>query len=411
MTTEQPSTNPRLVREADLFAEAGLRVLVLCSDSGTWAKESDELLLRSRRWHCLRVGGLVGSPRFRWTHHRYTIARGIADKLAPSRSRLAGLAISRIQPELLAAASRNRARLYVGHAIGALRPAVLSAGLNQAAVGYDIEDVLVGHYASDPRQPARASMIRELEGRYLPRCTYITAASSGIADSYCRRYRLPKKPQVLLNVSSLSQRPDSFRPTHLDSFRPLRLYWFSQTIGPDRGLEDVVCALGLLPDVNVELTLQGTVWGPYADHLHAIARQANVKPSAIKLLDPVPSDNLARTAAEFDIGLALERPDLENRDVTITNKIFLYMLAGMAVLATHTRGQDEIFHDKPGIGAQYPAGNVAALADHIRTLANNRRMLDRAREASWSAATDQYNWERHGTKLLKGVESVLGPSS
>ena len=51
------------------------------------------------------------------------------------------------------------------------------------------------------------------------------------------------------------------------------------------------------------------------------------------LCHQVDHDELIHTMTEFDIGLALERPDDSNYSLTVTNKIFSYFLAGLPVEA------------------------------------------------------------------------------
>src|SRR5260370_1251501 len=80
----------------------------------------------------------------------------------------------------------------------------------------------------------------QVERESLPQCCYVTAASPGIAGAYASKYGIPT-PTSILNVFPLAERPLRFRETRPDG--PLRLYWFSQTIGPGRGLENVIRAM------------------------------------------------------------------------------------------------------------------------------------------------------------------------
>ena len=50
ITTGQPSTNPRLVKEADAFSEAGHEVNVVAAHWSEWASNLDGPLLASRQW-------------------------------------------------------------------------------------------------------------------------------------------------------------------------------------------------------------------------------------------------------------------------------------------------------------------------------------------------------------------------
>jgi len=53
----------------------------------------------------------------------------------------------------------------------------------------------------------------------------------------------------------------------------------------------------------------------------------------------VDGDDLLSRIAEHDIGFAGEMPHCRSRDLTVTNKILQYLLAGLAVVASGTAGQ------------------------------------------------------------------------
>ena len=77
-------------------------------------------------------------------------------------------------------------------------------------------------------------MISLIESRWLPGCAYMTAVSPGIADAYVENYGVAQ-PHVVLNVFPKSHAPSGATPRGTARPGP-SLYWFSQTIGPDRGL-------------------------------------------------------------------------------------------------------------------------------------------------------------------------------
>src|ERR1039458_2373818 len=127
---------------------------------------------------------------------------------------------------------------------------------------------------------------------------------------------------------------------------PVRLYWFSQTIGLGRGLEDVIQAMGQLKGCNIELHVRGRWAGRYKEALFSLATSVGVLHQQICSHDPEPQSEMIRLATIHDVGLALERKDTENHDLCIANKIFTYLLAGNAVIATATRGQQLIIDRK-----------------------------------------------------------------
>ena len=133
-----------------------------------------------------------------------------------------------------------KADLYIAHYPAALPAAAKSAARHGARYAFDAEDFHLGDLPDLPKHEHERRRLRAIEGAYLPRAAYVTAASPGIADAYVKGYGI-KRPAVVLNVFPLSRAPASTTPRGTVEPGP-SLYWFSQTIGPDRGLEAAVAA-------------------------------------------------------------------------------------------------------------------------------------------------------------------------
>jgi glycosyltransferase involved in cell wall biosynthesis len=404
ITTGQPATNPRLVKEADALAGAGYDVHVVAAHWGEWATEMDRGILASRSWQMTLVD-------WRQAHDpslflRSRLRHWAFRKLTPAWT-LGGVApvaaLSRVGPELLAAARRVPASIYIAHNLGALPVACAAAKATTARVGFDAEDFHSGQLSSF-HDAQLAAFTRAVERRLIPQCAYVTAASPGIADAY-RTLCGIRQPTCILNVFPLRERPARFRPRSVDS--PLRLHWFSQTIGPTRGLEDAVGAVGLLRGRDIQLHLRGR-WQPgYEDQLRRLAAMHGVAQEQIVSYQPSPPEDLVRLSAEYDIGLALEWPVSANHDILLSNKIFTYLLAGNAVIASRTSGQLALATELHQAASLCQPQNPASLAAAIKTWIENPSALDRARETAWHLGTNRYNWDLEQTKFLKVVADAL----
>jgi glycosyltransferase involved in cell wall biosynthesis len=405
LASGQPSVDPRLVKEADALHEVGHDVQVICSHMVPWADAADRELLQTRSWTCTYVGGdSNGTTTEYW---RTRLRHGLSRRLWlawPLSDRLRRYSVCRVLPELAGAAMRAKAELYIAHYTGALVAAAEAARANRALFAFDAEDFETGSYNLDAGPSRMDRLIERFERQYLPRSAYITGASPGIAEAYKAKYEIPL-PATILNVFPLAERPRELRGISLD--RPLRLYWFSQTIGPGRGLEDVVQAMGQLKGCKIELHLRGRWAGSYKEALFSLATSVGLLPQQIYSHDPGPQSEMVRLAALYDVGLALERRDTVNRDLCITNKIFTYLLAGNAVIATATRGQRMIMETVGDAGFPYEPGDVNALAHGLRLWDENRNMLQLVRQKSWNWGTNRFNWDLEKKKLVQQVEDVL----
>src|SRR5262249_9499495 len=153
-------------------------------------------------------------------------------------------------------------------------------------------------------------------------------------------------------------------------------HWFSQTIGPGRGLEDLLAAL---PQVAypAEIHLRGN---PVAGFARWLAdRTPEAWRGGIFLHDVVPNQKLLSRIAEHDIGFASEMNFCRTRDLTVTNKLLQYLLAGLAVVASDTAGQREVAEQAGDAVLLYPSGEPRALAAQLNALLGSSERLVRAK--------------------------------
>lgn len=404
----QLSVDPRLLKEADALHEAGHEVRVICSHYIPWADAADQELLRGRGWGCSYVGGDFNghSREAARTRLRHGLARRLPLAWPVSRT-LRQYALCRVLPELAAAACRTPAELYIAHYPGALVAAAQAARRHGAALAYDAEDFESGAYPVAAGPGPFDRLIERCERECLPRCAYVTAASPGIAQAYARKYGIAP-PSPVLNVFPLAHRPAQFRPGEPGG--PLRLYWFSQTIGADRGLQDVVRAMGELKDCNLELHLRGRWAEGFETELRGLAASLELPRERIQAQPPAPPSDMVRLAAACDVGLALERLDTYNHDICISNKLFTYLLAGNAVAATATAGQQPIMQTIGEAGFSYQPGDIRALASGLRRWSEGRNILHQARRRSWDWGTSRFNWDTEKKTFLQIVEQALSRS-
>ena len=183
------------------------------------------------------------------------------------------------------------------------------------------------------------------------------------------------------------------------------LYWFSQTIGPGRGLEPLVAVLGRI-NTPCALRLRGLPAPGFPDALRGLARAAGFTGSLA--FEPLgPPEAMMTLAASADLGLSLEQSTPLNRDLCLTNKIFTYLLAGMPVALTPTSAQ---------LGLA-PALGTAALCLDLARPAEAATVLDAflgdparrtsARSAAWRLGRTRYHWEQEIPALLASVETAL----
>ena len=397
VTPGQIGSNPRVVKEADALRQAGHEVHVVATRMLDFVEPRDRALMDRIAWRLERVD-LRSSLRWKLRRAGQLCARRAYAATGFARSAEAGL--SAATPLLRRAALATPADLYIAHYPAALPAAAAAAQAHGGRYAYDAEDFHLGDWPDDPTFDLERRLVHAIEGRYLPGCAYITAASPGIAEAYAEAYGI-EPPHVVHNTFPLVQA--SPRPTPGGTTRPgPSLYWFSQTIGPDRGLECAARAIGLAR-TRPHLYLRGTPAPDYAATLGALAAASDAA-GHVHLLPPDEPDRMEELAAAYDAGLCSETTHTASRRLCLTNKMFSFLLAGIPPLLSDTPAHCR-FAAEAGLGdLLYPHDDPAALALLLDRLFADPTCLAAARAQAWRLGQERYNWEKQdqGT-LLDGV--------
>ena len=241
LSSGQPSVNPRLVKEANALITAGYDVSVIYSFWTHWAWEMDKKLFATVSWQPILAGGspYQNKSLYFLTRLRFKIVSLIASNIT-LKFGIAEMAKGRAYVELFRKAKSIKASFYIAHNLAALPVAVKATNFHRAKCGFDAED-FHRQEVSDSTLDFNYRISSFLEDKYLTSCAYITTASPLIAKAYKKLY--PQlDPVVIDNVFEKKFLQDQVE--RIDD--KLKLFWFSQTVGKNRGLENVIGALNLL---------------------------------------------------------------------------------------------------------------------------------------------------------------------
>ena len=270
-------------------------------------------------------------------------------------------------------------------------------------VAVDVEDWYSEDLLFADRRSRPLRLLRQAEDFVLNHAVYSAATSESMADALVAAYRCPR-PIVVHNTFPLQP---TARPDAPVGSAPPAFIWFSQTIGPGRGLE-LFFAAWERTTVPSRVFLLGDERPGYRRKI--LDRLSPGKRELVRFLPLVTPDALPLKLAEFDLGLALEPVWPINRDVTITNKIFQYMNAGLAVVATATAGQSEVMRAAPAAGLLLEAHETTRNAALLDELLGDRARLAACQHASRAAAVSRCTWEHDAPRLLAAVATALGPA-
>ncbi len=383
--------NPRVVKESTTLANAGYDVTVLSIRNHAPSEPLDRELtrglnLRHEQLDMLPGGGLAVFRR----RLALWIARDAAKRFGWKSIHSLGPANA-----LLARMKSLPADLTIVH-----NEVPHWAGTRLLAMGRrvvaDIEDWHSEDLLPADRLQRPLSTIREVERTLLQKCA-TTTTSHALAEGLHARYG-GRRPTVVTN--SFLLQPDPHRP---QANRVPSFFWFSQTLGPGRGLEVFLRAWQLTTTPS-QLVLLGDDRGDYARTLLSSLPQE--RRTAVSFLGLVPPSELPALIAQHDIGLALEDKSIVNRDLTITNKILQYLNAGLFVIASDTAGQREVLANTAA-GFVDSFADPAASAKRLDALLADRAALAAGQRAARQLAESHYSWEREGPRLIAHIEQAL----
>jgi len=393
------ASNPRAIKEADALHDAGYRVTVVAGDLSSSFRPFDEEVVARAPWTAVRIGPSALSSRLA---SRTALAIVQACRLAPRRMPL-WLAVAAHSPQTAAlarAACAVSADLYIAHYVAAFPAAAAAARRHGAALGYDAEDFHAGERIDRAGESCRTDLVRAIEAAFLPRCSHLTAAAPMIADAYAELYG--QKPLSVLNVFPLGEACNRHVPAKSGE---LSAYWFSQTIGPDRGLQSFIQAMACT-QARVTLHIRGNdMWG-HGKALLSLAQSLQIG-DRVKLLPMASPFAMVELAGEYDIGLSLETDVSENRRRCLTNKIFTYLLAGRPVLMSDTPAQQALAGELGEAAALVSLADPATIAGQLDRWALTPEGLQAAGRTACRLARGRFNWEIEKGAFLASVAQAL----
>src|SRR5262249_49879679 len=146
----------------------------------------------------------------------------------------------------------------------------------------------------------------------------------------------------------------------------------------------------------------------YGNLLGDTHRDALAKLGSRVVVRPIPpAAEVMTTLGRHHIGLTLDRADSLNLSLTICNKFFLYLQAGLAVVDSDLPGQMPARGPHPEIGAASRPGDTRALAAMLRQLTDATTLAAR-QSAAWELGCTQYSWDIEQRIFLDAVKAAEG---
>jgi glycosyltransferase involved in cell wall biosynthesis len=288
----------------------------------------------------------------------------------------------------LARAAKRRGPFDVVHAndFDTLLAGRRAARPSNARLVYDAHEIYADQEPDAPALYRR--FVRTLEGPLARRAAAVVTVSDPIADELFGSLRLESPPIVVLNCPPIS----TAEPLPQQD-GPLRAV-YQGAMGPGRPIRDLLDALETSDEV--ELTIR--VVGADLAELRAQIAERGLQ-TIVSVAEPVPPDRLVEALSGFHAGLVINRPLTRNDELVFPNKLFEYLMAGLAVIVPRLPGLASLV-DAEEIGLTYEPGQPAALGAALTQLAREPSRVAAMRKRARQLALERYNAEAQTGCLL-----------
>lgn len=332
----------------------------------------------------------------------------IIQRIKHSLFNLTHYPVSRIAEEL----AKERAELYVANDLPTLLFCRYAASKNNSFLVYDSHELFLEAHKGN--QIAKYNLVKRAihtvhhfvfflnESRLITTTDLNLTVNYSISDIIAKRYRI-QRPLVIRNVFEY-QKPMKKRLFHkkfkLDSNKKIILY--QGGLSPKRGLKLLINALLYLDDKYV-IIFMGK--GCYKVQLRELAIRLN-KNNRVFFAKPVSKSRLISYTASADVGYLFYHTFNLNQVLTLPNKLFEYMMAGLPIVAQDLPEIRQIVN-KEQIGiliSEKASSEELARAIQNAFLPSNWK---RFHNNALKKAKQKYKWEREEKKLKRAYKKVF----
>jgi glycosyltransferase involved in cell wall biosynthesis len=379
LTPGELTRDPRARRAAHAGLADGWEVVGVCPATGGSPAPLDGIrvvrlrggALNSRLRDAGLGGGRPDNPLMRELRGIYRLVR-----------------LARLTTGLLRAGRRfENADVVHANDFDTLPAARLLARAFNARLVYDAHELYTMQEADPPRLYVAA--VRRLERMLARRADAVVTVSEPIARELQRLLGLARTPLVVLNCPA---RSETIGRSAVG--RPLRAV-YQGAVGLGRSLDDLLDAAAVAD--GVELTLR--VIGADLDSLRSQVAARGLE-SRVRVREPVEPADLVDALWEFDVGVIATRPLSRNDELAVPNKLFEYLMAGLAVVVPRLAGIAEIVEHED-VGVMFEPGSPTSLGQALAELGSSPDRVARSQERARSLALGRFNAEAQRPVLLE----------
>lgn len=276
-----------------------------------------------------------------------------------------------------------------------LLPAFLVSRLRGKKLVYDSHEYFTEAEGLTGRAFQKNMWLR-IERFIFPKLKHVYTVNESIASIYRKLYRVEVK--VVRNMPRCSPQPmTNRREKQLPADRTIFILQGAY-IDPDRGAAEAVEAMCFVE--NAMLLIIGS--GRALDDLKQLVSSKNLH-DKVKFFGKMPAAELREYTACADFGLSLDKPLHENYRLSLPNKLFDYLHAGVPVLVSALPELERIIHTyKVGWIIDEVTPEKVAAVMKTAMISPDKATI----RANCQQAAKELNWEKE-EEVLRSIYSTL----
>ncbi|MBI2271324.1 MAG: glycosyltransferase [Bacteroidetes bacterium] len=292
----------------------------------------------------------------------------------------------------------HRSDVLVSNDLDTLFPNYVISLLKGSSLVYDTHEI----YTEVPElqnRPFKRKIWEGLERNIFPKLKYVFTVNESIAFWYKNKYGI--EPKVVRNIPRGGV--EAATKTRQELNLPVDgriLIMQGAGINVQRGAEETVEAMKYVNDALL-LMIGG---GDVIDELKLKTERDGLN-ERVRFIGKLPYTELMQYTRNADIGITLDKDTNINYRYSLPNKLFDYIHAGIAVLASHLTEIEKIIR-------HYNVGNIIDdhdpkhIAHKINSMLENKEQLNKWKENSKHAARE-LTWENEEQELIKVYKLLM----
>lgn len=278
----------------------------------------------------------------------------------------------------------------------ALIPAYGASRKLKCKLVYDSHEINVENYTGK-RRALLAAVMERIERFLVRRVDIMVCVSHAAADYFAEKYNIPV-PMVVTNCSLQREMVEEPVPKN-EGFELLNHGQFYA----GRGYDIMAEACPLLREYpEIKLAVRG--FGVMETQLHEMVGALDNQ-EQFRFYPPVNVQELISMAAKSHVGVAITVPICLNFKLSVSNKLFEYVSAGLPVIMSDIP-EHRYLNEKYNFGIILEEDSPEALAKAAIWLYEDKQLYQRLAQNAKILAT-QVNWETEFSRLIEAENSLL----